>query len=405
MNSTLLIFFFLLYFLGFFGFSPLSWFVTNTNGIIIFILMAVFSKHPKYESNFSRIVILLYVFIFLNLFSCVYFREQSFYQCIRYSYLGFYIYTGYFIFRRINFSIPKVERALFYLTILFVICYLFQFLNPYYPLFISNEVAEGQFYSEDQQRFRLYGQAIVSLGLFMGLNKYLCTKKLRHIILAAASLLCILLMGFRSLTLAAIISIFILIYKIYGINRRFIISSFGIGLLFVIFYNTSWGKNVISAMESRQETQTLNNEDYIRMVSLNYHYTDFFHNTVEMILGSGEPASPRGNFKGSQYAKEIAVLQSQGFIYQDWGIIGYSWIRGIGTILCIIICCFIGFFLKVNARFYYLGIWLFFLLIGSITTAELFRPGAAFLVMFVLAILDKLNGIYERKNEISVGVS
>lgn len=397
MTSTSFLFIFILYFLAFFGFAPLSWLGSVSRGIIIFILLFLNSKRPKYKANFSSIIILLYFFIFLNMVSCYINRNQSIYESIRYCYLGTYIYTAYFLLRRFDLNIKNIENAFYYLLILFVACYIFQFFNPTMPLFISEDVISARQFSTSQQRFRFYGQAILSLGFFMCLNKFLLTKKNKYLYIMILAFFCILLLGFRSLTAALFVSILILFYKLYGLKRKTFSAIFTIVIILCIFMITPWGSNVYSNMMERQKEQTFDNSDYIRMVSLNYHYTEFFHNTTEMILGAGEPATARGNYNGSSYSRDIANLQERGFIYQDWGIVGYSWIKGIGTILCIILYCIKGFTLKVEKEYYYLGVWLLFLVLGSITTAEMFRPGAPFLMMVVLALLDITNGKYEQK--------
>ena len=324
--------------------------------------------------------------------SCSIYREQTIYESIRYCYLGTYIYIAYFILRRVNINIYNVEKAFYYLSILFVICYIFQFFNPSLPLFISDDVVLARRFSSSQQRFRFAGQAIISLGFFMCLNKYLLTRQYKYLYVMVLSLFCILLLGFRSLTVALFFSILMLFFKLYGLKRKTFSAVFSVCIILLIFIFTPWGKNVYTDMMERQEEQTFDNTDYIRMISLNYHYTEYFHDTAELVLGSGIPAQERGNYKGSKYSKDIADLQEKGFIYQDWGVIGYSWIMGIGTIICIIWYCLKGFLLKVDKEYYYLGVWLLFLVLGSITTAEMFRPGAPFLMMVVLVLLDKIKG-------------
>lgn len=397
MPSTSLIFIFILYFLGFFGFTPLSWLGTASRGIVIFLFILINTKKSKYKANFSAIIILLYLFLFLNMISCSIYREQTIYESIRYCYLGTYIYIAYFILRRVNINIYNVEKAFYYLSILFVICYIFQFFNPSLPLFISDDVVLARRFSSSQQRFRFAGQAIISLGFFMCLNKYLLTRQYKYLYVMVLSLFCILLLGFRSLTVALFFSILMLFFKLYGLKRKTFSAVFSVCIILLIFIFTPWGKNVYTDMMERQEEQTFDNTDYIRMISLNYHYTEYFHDTAELVLGSGIPAQERGNYKGSKYSKDIADLQEKGFIYQDWGVIGYSWIMGIGTIICIIWYCLKGFLLKVDKEYYYLGVWLLFLVLGSITTAEMFRPGAPFLMMVVLVLLDKIKGKYEQK--------
>ena len=119
-----------------------------------------------------------------------------------------------------------------------------------------------------------------------------------------------------------------------------------------------------------------------------------------MFLGAGVPVIT--DYETSDYGKLISDLQQMGIIYQDWGMLGYSWIIGVVPICGIIYYCMKSFFIKVPAEYTYIGVWCLFLVFSSITTAEIFRPGAFFLQMFSLAMLDQIliinNNMENEKN-------
>lgn len=389
LNGTFAISLFILVFLSFFGFAYLPH-ITSTAGIILFFLLYILSPPPKYKSHFTKILVIFFIFTFINMLSCYYFRQQPFWQSFRYAYIGFYIYGAYFVFRRINLPIKHIENSIYILSAIFVVCYLIQFFNPTVPLFISSEAVEQMSAIDEQVRFRFTGQAIISLGCFYSLNKYFATKKVKYVIMTSFALLCIILFGFRTLLAAFIIATVILSWKYYRFSKALFIRLFVIAILVIIVFSTEWGATVLNNMMERNESSNLTNTDYIRVISFNYYTTEFFKSPVEFILGSGNPVILAGEGV-SEYGKDIQDLQDKGFIYQDWGIIGYSWIRGIIPVLCIGWYCVKALNTKVPKEFYYLGVWLFFLLIGSITTAEIFRPGAPFLQMLALYMIDKLN--------------
>lgn len=389
LNSTFAITLFFLIFLSFFGFAYLPH-LSSSVGILMLAFLYASGTRAKYKSHFSRILIIFYFFTFLNLLSCYFFREQSLWQSFRYAYIGLYIYGAYFVLRRIDLPIKHIEKSLLILSVIFTICYLIQFLNPNTPLFISSEAIEQMTSIDEQVRFRFVGQAIISLGYFLALNKYFATKKIGYIFIALFGVLCIILFGFRSLLAAFLISTIILSWKYYRFSKALFIRLFTVAILLIIAFSTEWGATVLNNMLERNQDSNFANEDYIRVLSFNYHVTEYFKSPLEFILGSGNPVIPVAG-AASKYGKDIQDLQDMGFIYQDWGVIGYSWIRGIVPILCIGWYCIKSLRICVPKEYYYLGVWLFFLLIGSITTAEIFRPGAPFLQMVALFMIDKLN--------------
>ena len=166
------------------------------------------------------------IFLFINMLSCSCFRSQSISSSFRNEYINYYILFVYFIFRRYQINISKIEKALIYLNILFCMCYIWQFLNPNIPAFVSSDVTEAVRESDLQQRFRFCGQAILTLGLFLAVNKMIISKNKIYLIVIIPSLICTLLLGFRSLTLALLLSLLVLVVKIKGVKKNFYIILF-----------------------------------------------------------------------------------------------------------------------------------------------------------------------------------
>ena len=398
MKSVWGLFLLLLFFLGFFGFQYIPLFGIRFLSILLLIILYSKGSNVKGKYNFDNSIYILMIFLFINMLSCSYFRSQSISSSFRNEYINYYILFVYFVFRRYEINISKIEKALVYLNILFCMCYIWQFLNPNIPAFVSPDVTEAVRESDLQQRFRFCGQAILSLGLFLAVNKMIISKNKKYLIVIIPSLICTLLLGFRSLTFALLISLLILVVKIKGVKKELLSYIIFFSLCIVLFYISPWGERVFSEMMERQESQTINNEDYIRMINLDYHLYHFFSSPLEMFLGAGIPVITDN--ETSSYGKMITDLQLHGIIYQDWGLLGYSWILGIVPILCIIFYSIKAFLLKVPKEYMYLGVWLLFLVISSFATAEIFRPGSPFMQMVVLAIIDQVIINYKnRENE------
>lgn len=398
-KNVLLISLVFLYFLKCFGFNSLRPLCNDYFGVVI--LLMIYSQTCKSfcQYRYKKELMVFFVFIAANILSCHYFRGQSIYESVRYAYFPFYVFFSYFVFRRLELSVDVIEKVIFILTIVFICCYLVQFLNPTLSLFVSKNQTEVFMSSFHQQRFRLAGQGICSLGLFMSLNKYLLLKEMKYLWVAFASFSCIMLMGFRTLTVALVFAACVLIIKLFGLKMKTIAIFISFLVVFIVFFNTSWGERVIDAFVDRQDAM-FNNSEYIRMISLDYHLHRYFKSPIEYFFGSGVPYLTDVENVCSNYGKEIRTLQSSGLIYQDWGVLGYSWIWGVIPVLCMIVYSIKSIFIRVPREYYYLSIWLLFLVVGSITTAEMFRPGAFFLQMVVLVLIEKNEIAYDEKKYI-----
>lgn len=400
MKSISFIFIFILFFLNFFGYKYLQFNGVRTIGIACLFFMYYKGHKALGISHFSKPILLILLFILINMITCSYFREQSVYSSFRHTYISYYVFLTYFVLRRYTINIHNCEKAILSLGILFCLCYLWQFFNPYIPLFISEGASEAVATMEEQQRFRFTGQAIASLCLFLSVNKFLVSKNKRYLLIAVPSLVCILLFGFRSLTVALLAALVLLAIKVVGSKAKVAQFMILLSLCICIFYFTPWGEKVYEDMMARQQGQTFDNQDYVRMISLNFHLNNFFKSPLEMFLGAGVPVIT--DYETSDYGKLISDLQQMGIIYQDWGMLGYSWIIGVVPICGIIYYCMKSFFIKVPAEYTYIGVWCLFLVFSSITTAEIFRPGAFFLQMFSLAMLDQIliinNNMENEKN-------
>lgn len=386
MKNSIIIYVVFLYLFVFFGFQPLSILVKSPILVLLFFVIYNSGDQRTINSNFAKILIIQIVFIIANLLSCYYYRGQGIVQSLTGPYLSTITILFYFCLGKHNLNIKQLESVLTALTLTGCTCYIIQTLNPTTPLFVTENVTEDVELGT-LSRFRISGQCIISFGYFLAFNKYLVQKKIKHIITASICLLCILLMGFRIISAALLLGSFILLAKYYRFSIKIFIPVVTIFFLLLIFMQTSWGGLVFSSLFERGDQSFVNN-DYIRVVSWNYHMKEFFVSPLERFLGAGIPYYSETG--GSVYGREIARLQNMGYIYQDWGIIGYSWMRGVVPIACIIWFSLKGFFIKVEKQFYYLGTWLVFMVLASLLSAEMFRTGALVLQLTVLVMLDQL---------------
>mgnify|MGYP000067935445 FL=1 len=168
-------------------------------------------------------------------------------------------------------------------------------------------------------------------------------------------------------------------------------------LLFLIvigvLYQTSVVQNSINNMMKRQEAgDTFANEDYIRVIQFNYFTKEHFKSPVEYILGSGIP-NPRTKYGQPFYTVDPTLGPYNG--WQDWGIVGLSWMIGIPAVLALLFPVFRIIRRKCDDKILFLKFFYIFLLLSSFTTIEFYRVGS----FFFHGLLFYLYELYHRHSK------
>lgn len=321
------------------------------------------------KTGFGFLIIAFYLFMMINVFTCYYFRQQSPLQTIQTTYwVGFNGILVYFFLKHCCFSPARIENLISMLYLIFCFCYIAQYLI--FPIHVFQTLGNGG----EGLRFRMVGQLILSLGYFMELNKYICSRNRKNLIRVLFGILIFLLLGFRSMLAALVLASVFLIFKVNGLSAKtmklFIISF--VVLIPIFFLPIT--QQVVHNMIERQKTDNFNNEDYIRFRQWDYYTNYHFKNGIEHFLGSGIPKN------SSKYGQSINVSSdeygSNVYGWVDWGFIGLSWILGIPAVLCLLIISVKAIFTKVPPDYSYFSAWYIFLLLIGITTIEFFRIGS-----------------------------
>ncbi|WP_165040332.1 hypothetical protein [Dysgonomonas sp. ZJ709] len=259
--------------------------------------------------------------------------------------------------------------------------------------------------NEDEHRFRLVGQAVASLGYFFSINKYLVDKNKKYIPLIILCFIVIVMLGFRTMLIASIFVTFILVVRIYGFSRKIIVPFLAMILILVVVVQIPFIQDVIARMFERQQTDSFEDSDYIRILQLDYYMNNHFKNIWEFIFGSGipYPSSDYGYYMYSFHQRDqygyITGTSITGWF--DWGLIGLSWVAGIPTVLAMIAYAIRAYFLKVFSQYYYIGCWFLYLLLVSPLTIEFFREGAFVFHGIALYIVEKAHLEYKRDSILS----
>ncbi len=379
-----------LLFINSFGLISLS----NTILLLLILVLAVLGYNKNRQLIFTGPIVVMIVGLILSMISCKIYRGQdyggTFKALVNYLYILLYFAIAY-----IKPSVRQMEKSLFTFIIMFNVIYIMQFVLLQVGVVIIKS-AEGYESAGESARFRMIASGFTSLGLFFGLNKYLMQKKKKYIGVIISSVTVLLLMGFRTMIFFSVVFSFYLLIKIYGFSLKTLGYFLGVGVFCVLLLQIPIFKDKVQYMVEKNEEQNLSNDDYIRVITLKYYLHDYFKSNWEMFFGSGPM------FVGSEYNDKIMKLQkTRGIYYQDWGLLGLSWVTGILSVFGMLWYSIKAFMQKVPPSYFYLGIWFLYLVIASITTAEFYRLGnyaVQALVLFTIENVIKETDRYENRN-------
>lgn len=352
--------------------------------VLFIVFFLGFMWGYKKDTPFSTPLMLLMVSMVLSMFSCMIFHDQGFVSSMG-GYVTFAAISIFFVLRKLNIAPWQIEKVLFWMFVIFCLCYIYQILVFPKLVFISSDEHINYEVSISLRRIRMNGMSLAGFGAFFSLNKILSGKKI-FIIPLALAIVVILLFGFRTLTFFVFVFSFVMVARIYKLSFKLI---FGFSFMMVVlwaFSITEFGQETFGAMMERQETdQTFANKDYVRYATLFYYYRDHFQNVFEMFLGSGIPARDTG----SAYEIYYNRLEAIGLHYYDWGLLGMSWMMGMLSLVGMLWYPIRAFFARLPKDKLYLSVWFGYLLCCAFTSAEFVRPGCFLLQGGVLYLITK----------------
>lgn len=391
MKSTIAIILIILLYINFFGILN----IPNTillASLIPFIIVGIGKK-----IMFRNMFIWFIIGIICNMISCYIYRGQDFLSSFKAIPVYFYV-LSFFLFVWINPTLKTLNSVILYLAVIFDSIYIIQFVLLQFGIIFLP--LDRDLYSDAgiSARFRMVASGLVSLGLFLGCNRYILKKDKFSVLLCVLSFTVIVLMAFRTMIFFSTLLCIVLIFRLQGFNKK----TLGIILLgaiiFILLLNIPVLSEKFGYMWDKQfgeNAQTLNDKDYIRNVTLLYYLRIHFKSIAEYIFGSGLP------YIDHPYYRELEELADVGIYFQDWGLLGLSWMLGIIPVGCMIWYSMKAALLKVSPSFYYIGTWFIYLVISSITTSEFYREGNYVVQALCLYTIYKAHITYKYKLVVS----
>lgn len=321
---------------------------------------------------YNHIMVLLFVCIIFNCISCQYYRHQSYIETFK-AWAPIMIFYLYYPLSQFRMHVKDWERILYILFLCVVGVHLISTLFPSFELF---QMSSGNENFLEDGRVRAYSNVILWLGNIICFNKWMVKQHAaKNLSLFTISFLLIILTGYRIMLLASLFVCTFIFVKIKGLSLKHIVYTIVIGTFFLlIFSSMPMVRERWEEVMDRNETQNLDNEDYVRVVLVVYYYTEYFKSNWELFFGSG---MVERKFKGdgslskvitypSKYSKELSEQMTIDKLMPiDVGLLGLSWEAGIPAVLLMVAMCIIIAFVKQDDKYLYIRAWGMFLLIIS----------------------------------------
>lgn len=361
--------------------------------IHIVILISAFISNINKGKNIKSFFMLFVFCIFLNCTSSLYYRGQGYLTSIAAYYQLWYLFFFYYLLS-IKPGIKTTENTLQNILKTVICVYFLQLLI--FPLIIWGN-AGAEWVAENDLYFRglvVGGESAISLGYLFYLNKFIVNKNKQNAFLMIVCAIPFFIRGYRIMIFGAIISTILLLIKTQ--NRKQYVYLFAkmcffcIALVILISLLYNYVPIIQSSLDSLiyragESNQTFDNDEYIRMISINYYYSEFFKSPLELFFGAGMI----GNF--GPIFDLFEGLMEYNYNLTDWGLIGLSWYAGIPVVICIIYYLLKGIIEKVPKEYVYINCWFLYLLIISITDPEIYQHYSFLLQSILLYMLYSIN--------------
>lgn len=291
----------------------------------------------------------------------------------------------FFYLIRKNFQVKTIEKIILFYGVVYVILYLFQFINA--PTVFFGKSLWGDEFPVDRGITRIVfpGTGIFILAVFISINK-LTTESKGKLYWLAFSIIGIVIpvLQVTRQFIAGILLIYLFHFLMSqnAIRKILLVACTSFAFLYITSSDFVIFKGIaVSAKEDLGQ-----GEEYIRVLAGRYFINDFSPTEMNMILGNGAPywgISPYGKF-----IEELA--ETQGFYLSDVGIVGMYAMFGVLSVIGYILIWIKSFTYAVPKEFYYLKYYLWYLLLTSFTWFTVYHHHYLISTVFVLYLYQKV---------------
>lgn len=292
--------------------------------------------------------------------------------------MPFTIWVFFFLLLHYKIQPMTIEKIVLFYGILYVILYLFQFINHNVVYFGWQEEIG---LSRGVLRIFFPGGGVFYFTVFMALSKLQTKEKNRWlwIIFTVLGLLISIMQATRQ-----VIATVLIIYILHFLrnNNWYLKTLVVVCVVGLYFFLMNTDNRIVQGLKSDMERDSKLGENYIRVKSAMFFLEEFSPTLANKILGNGVPRATT-----SSYGDFVLSLEKKDRYYMvDVGLIGFYALFGIFAIVAYLIIWYKSFTIKLPPRFYYLKYYLWFLLITSLTSDFTFGHNFLITTVFVIYI-------------------
>ncbi|PRX39840.1 hypothetical protein [Salegentibacter salegens] len=297
----------------------------------------------------------------------------------------------FFYLLHINFSVAVLERIIVIYGVIYILLYLFSYINS--PTVFFGKPSWGEEFLESRGIIRIVfpGGGVFILTTFIALNKLTSQKKnIWFWMLLALAGIIIPVMQVTRQFIAGILLIYLyhFIRNLSLSKKVLILVSFLAAIIFLQNTNISVVKGLIEATQS----DVSSGGDYIRILAGEYFLTDFSPNQITQFFGNGVP-----HFGVSNYGFHVEMLWvNYEFYLSDVGIIAVYVMFGVPAIIAYLLIWIKSFIIPLPKEYQYLKYYLWFMLLTSLTW---YTPYHYYFLIVNVYVLYMYQAVYLKQEE------
>lgn len=287
----------------------------------------------------------------------------------------------FFYLDSVRFSVKLLERIILCLGATYLVLYFYQFINSDTILFGKSLWGDEFIENRGIIRISFPGGGIFYLAVFIAITRISSAPNLRWLYL------CFMVAGVivpvMQVTRVDVVGV-LMMYAVHFLKGQSFPKKILITLtclILALYLSTSYTRiTPVKGMVEAQKENVKDGEKYIRLVAGSYFLNNFSPSTTNRVFGNGVPY-----VDFSSYGRFISIINDQqGFYLEDLGIISVYTLYGVLGVIAYLIIWIKSFTLKLPRQFQYPRYYLWFLLITSLTTSNLYSPN--YLISTVIAI-------------------
>ncbi|MBN2349211.1 MAG: hypothetical protein JXJ22_10255 [Bacteroidales bacterium] len=349
-------------------------------GIMFLILVfhLVYGKQTTNKQHFRAPILLIFLAFILSTFMAYYAFNQSFAISL-YEQRDIYFYSMYFVLHILNIDKKDLQKIVIYLGIVYFLAYVAQMIVFPSEIFdVTMRVERGT------TRIYLKGSGYAVLAIFLCLQIYYHTLKIRYVLITLICFSTVILFGARSGIFLVVMGVAVQLILSKRIKSKAITYLTVVVAIISFFY---FFQDIFSSLESVMNQTKSEGASNVRVLGAKFFLTKFLPNKLSYFTGIGEPneRSPLG-----QMTKLLSL--KHGYYLGDIGIIGNYISYGVLFVISVFWINIKALFIKISPDLQYVKVFFFFFLLIMLPIATGFAESETIAIISILLyLLDKSN--------------